>query len=133
MTHGSFRLCDRNAVNKVLCPFTEEEVPMPCKEIAMAFTFRKGNVHDAEPPERLGGWYADPYGTAARRWYDNISGWSERVEGAGQAPDKTGVARTDEAAEATDDSTRLVDGDGKPVPLSRPVDREYMADARRMT
>ena len=99
----------------------------------MAFTFRKGKVHEAKLRERSGGWYPDPYGTAARRWYDNVSGWSDRVEGAGQAPDKTGISRTDEAAGAADDSTRLVDEDGKPVPLSRPADPQYMANARRVT
>jgi hypothetical protein len=100
---------------------------MPGKEIVMAFTFRKDKDREAEPVERAGGWYADPYGIAARRWYDNISGWSDRVEGAGQAPDKTRVRRTDEAAVAADDSTSLVDGDGMPVPLSKPVDPQHMA------
>jgi len=96
----------------------------------MALTFRRQKVHKVESREHSGGWYADPYGVGARRWYDNISGWSERVEGTGQAPDRTGLARTDEAAVTPKDSTRPVDADGTPVPLSRPVDREYMADAR---
>lgn len=96
----------------------------------MALTFRRHKIHAAGSPKRSGGWYADPYGAAARRWYDNISGWSDRVEGAGQAPDKTGLARTDEAAIASGDSTRPVDADGNSAPLSRPVDPKYMADAR---
>jgi len=49
----------------------------------MALGFRKGKVHEAESREHSGGWYPDPCGTAARRWFDNVSGWSERVEGAG--------------------------------------------------
>ncbi len=96
----------------------------------MALTFRKHNVHKTESPEHSGGWYSDPYGVGARRWYDNISGWSQRVEGAGQAPDKTGLARMDEAAVTSDDSTRPVGADGTPLPLSRAVDPKYMADAR---
>ena len=96
----------------------------------MAFGFRSGKVREAESRERSGGWYADPYGTAARRWYDNISGWSDRVQDEGQAPDKTGLVRTDEAAVAPDNAPRLLGGDGKPLPLSRPVDPKYMADAR---
>ena len=99
--------------------------------IAVAFTFRKGKVCGAKSSGHSGGWYADPYGTAARRWYDNISGWSERVQGAGQPPDKTGLARPDEAAVASDAPTRRVDGDGKPAPLSRPIDPRYMASTRR--
>jgi hypothetical protein len=96
----------------------------------MALTFRRNKVHEPESRERCGGWYADPYGIGARRWYDNVSGWSERVEGAGQAPDKTGLARMDEAAVTPDGSTRPVDADGTPLPLSREVDPKYMADAR---
>jgi hypothetical protein len=96
----------------------------------MAFGFRSGKVREAESRERSGGWYADPYGTAARRWYDNISGWSDRVQDAGQTPDKTGLVRMDEAAVAPDNLPRLLDEDGKPLPLSRPVDPKYMADAR---
>ena len=89
----------------------------------MAFLFSKDKVDEKEEsPGAAGDWYADPYGTAARRWYDNISGWSDRVEGEGRAPDKTGLARMDEAAVAADDSTRPVDGEGKLTPLSRPVD-----------
>jgi hypothetical protein len=96
----------------------------------MAFTFRKNKVSEAESPEQSGGWYADPYGAGARRWFDTISGWSKRVQGAGQAPDETGLARMDEAAATPDGSPRPVDADGTPVPLSRPVDPKYMADAR---
>lgn len=95
-----------------------------------AVAFRRDKVHEAEPAEHSGGWYPDPYGTAARRWFDNVSGWSERVQRAGQAPDKTGLVRIDEAAVAPDDSTRHVGEDGKPVRLSRPVDPEYLANAR---
>lgn len=62
----------------------------------MAFRFRKAEVTTAELREPSGGWYADPYGTAARRWYDDTEGWTDRVQGAGQEPDKTGVARVDE-------------------------------------
>ncbi len=61
----------------------------------MAFRFRKTQSTTAEAPKPSGGWYADPYGTAARRWYDNSEGWTERVQGAGLEPDKTGVARVD--------------------------------------
>jgi hypothetical protein len=96
----------------------------------MAFGFRKGKVEKAKPRGPSGGWYPDPYGIAARRWYDDVNGWSERVEGAGEVPDKTGLARMDEAAVAPDHWTRQVDADGKLVPLSRPVDPKYMADAR---
>ncbi len=96
----------------------------------MALTFRRNKVHKTEAREQSGGWYADPYGAGARRWYDNVSGWSQRVEGAGQVPDKTGLARLDEAAVTPDDSARPVDADGKPEQLSRPVDPEYLADAR---
>ncbi len=96
----------------------------------MAFRFRSGKSRVAEPAAHSGGWYADPYGTAARRWYDNISGWTDRVQDAGQAPDKTGLVRMDEAAVAPDHAPRLLDADGKPVPLSRPVDPKDLADAR---
>ncbi len=97
----------------------------------MAFGFRSANARDPESREHSGGWYADPYGTAARRWYDNVSGWSsDRVQGDGQAPDKTGIERMDEAAVAGDDASRPLDDSGKPLPLSRPVDPKYMTDAR---
>jgi hypothetical protein len=96
----------------------------------MALTLRRHKVQKTESREHSGGWYADPYGVGARRWYDNISGWSERVEGAGQAPDETGLARTDEAAVTPDGSTRPVDEHGTPLPLSRAVDAKDMADAR---
>jgi hypothetical protein len=66
----------------------------------MAAMFRKDKVVKAEQRESSGGWYADPYGAAARRWYDNVKGWSDRVEGEGQEPDKTGLARLDAAATA---------------------------------
>jgi hypothetical protein len=96
----------------------------------MAITFRRGKVHKAEASEHSGGWYPDPYGAGARRWYDNVSGWSDRVQEAGQAPDKTGLIRIDEAAVAPDHPIRRVDEDGKLVPLSRPVDPQYLANAR---
>ncbi len=96
----------------------------------MRFGFHRGVVHAPKQAEHSGGWYPDPFGAASRRWYDNVSGWSERVEGDGLPPDRTGVVRMDEAAIATQNSTRPVDANGKPLPLSRPVDRKYMADAR---
>ena len=97
----------------------------------MGFMSRKKNTaeHDESVATR-GGWYADPYGTAARRWYDQVTGWSKRVQGEGQAPDKTGLERMDEAAITPSGSTRPVDQDGEPAPLSRPVDEKYMANAR---
>ena len=64
----------------------------------MTFRFRKTVAGTAEPPKPAGGWYADPYGAAARRWYDNQRGWTDRVQGAGLEPDKTGVARVDGAS-----------------------------------
>jgi hypothetical protein len=98
----------------------------------MAFRFRSGKVREAvSPAEPAGGWYADPYGTAARRWYDPVHGWSaDRVQEAGHAPDKTGLARMDEAAVAPDHAPRLLDEDGKPLPLSRHVDTKDLADSR---
>jgi hypothetical protein len=96
----------------------------------MALPFRRQKVQETEPGEHPGGWYPDPYGAGARRWYDTSTGWSDRVEGVGQAPDKTGMARTDEAAVTPEGSTRPLDADGAPVPLSREVDPKYMADAR---
>ena len=99
----------------------------------MALTFRKGDTHEVKSPERSGAWYADPYGIGARRWYDSLNGWSNRVDGAGQVPEKTGMARLDEAAVAPVNSPRDVDKDGKPVPLSRPVDARYLATARKVT
>lgn len=96
----------------------------------MVITFRRGKVHEAEPSEHSGGWYPDPYGAGARRWFDNVSGWSDRVQEAGRAPDKTGVIRTDEAAIAPDHPTRPADEDGELVSLSRPVDPHYLANAR---
>jgi hypothetical protein len=97
----------------------------------MTVTLHRRKVLEAVgSPEHSGRWYPDPYGTAARRWYDNISGWSEHVEKPGHAPDKTGLARIDEAAVSLHDSTQRRDADGKHVPLSRPVDPQYMANAR---
>jgi hypothetical protein len=96
----------------------------------MKFRRPRDPGHETAELEDAGDWYADPFGHAARRWYDNVSGWSKRVEGAGQAPDKTGLARLDAAAVATPDAIRRMDADGHPVPLSRPVDPLYMANAR---
>jgi hypothetical protein len=65
----------------------------------MAFRFRRTRVATAEKVRKpSGGWYSDPYGAAARRWYDNAEGWTEQVQGAGLEPDKTGVARVDAAS-----------------------------------
>ncbi len=77
----------------------------------MTFTFRKIRVTSAEQPKPSGGWYADPYGAAARRWYDDTLGWTDRVQGAGLEPDKTGMARVDEASTNTPP--------GQPDPLIR--------------
>jgi hypothetical protein len=95
----------------------------------MAFRFWKGKREEKQPLERPGDWYADPYGHAARRWFDVAQGWTDRVEGAGQEPDKTGLPGIDEAAAASDDSTDAVDADGKPAPLSRPVAPEMLGQA----
>ena len=95
----------------------------------MVITFRRGKAEGAKPSERSGGWYPDPYGAGARRWFDNVLGWSDRVQEAGRAPDRTGVIRTDQAALA-DHLTRSVGADGRLIPLSRPVDPQYLANAR---
>jgi hypothetical protein len=91
--------------------------------------FQKDKVEKKESAGGSEGWYADPYGAGARRWYDATRGWTDRVEGEGQAPDKTGLARMDEAAESSDDSADDVDADGKPEPLSRPVDPGMLGKA----
>ena len=49
----------------------------------MAFRFRKRTEATTAPDKPSGGWYADPYGTAARRWYDDRDGWTDRVQGEG--------------------------------------------------
>ena len=95
----------------------------------MTFLFQKNKVEKDESNERRGGWYADPYGDGARRWFDQKQGWTDRVEGAGQEPDKTGMARVDGAAIANDDSPAPLDEDGKPAPLSRPVDASMLGRA----
>ena len=96
----------------------------------MAFRSKKAAVTVRPRDEQSGAWYADPFGTAARRWYDEVSGWSDHVEEAGHSPDKTGLARIDEAATAIEGATRPVDASGKPLPLSRAVDPKYMATGR---
>ncbi len=63
----------------------------------MAFMFRKA-ARPAADSTRSGGWYADPYGAAARRWYDSVDGWTDRVDGAGLDADKSGEARVDETS-----------------------------------
>lgn len=63
----------------------------------MTFTFRKAAPPAATQSKHSGAWYADPYGAAARRWYDSVDGWTDRVEGAGLDPETTGIARVDEA------------------------------------
>jgi hypothetical protein len=95
----------------------------------MAFLFQKNKVDEEKSPEHSGGWYADPYGDGARRWFDQKQGWTDRVEGAGQEPDKTGMARIDEAATSNDDSPDHLDEDGKPAPLSRQVDASMLGRA----
>ncbi len=65
-------------------------------------------------PFMSGAWYADPYAAGAHRWYDETRGWTDRVEGEGLEPDKTGVARTDDAAASTADSIEDV------TPTARP-------------
>jgi hypothetical protein len=95
----------------------------------MAFLFQKSKVDKDESPERSGGWYADPYGDGARRWFDETQGWTDRVEGAGQEPDKTGMARIDEAASSSDDSPAHLNEDGTPAPLSRQVDASMLGRA----
>lgn len=84
----------------------------------MAFRFRKDKGQEKQPLERPGDWYADPYGHAARRWYDVARGWTDRVEGAGQAPDKTGLPGVDEAAATSNGLRADVDANGKPAPRS---------------
>ncbi len=64
----------------------------------MAFRFRKALATAAEPRKSSGGWFADPYGAAARRWYDSKEGWTDRVQEAGREPDQTGLARVDKAS-----------------------------------
>ena len=86
----------------------------------MKFRFRKTRVTTAEQPELSGGWYADPYGGAARRWHDNTQGWTDRVQGAGLEPDKTGMARVDEASinAATEHPDPFTDPDSDAVKRS---------------
>ncbi len=80
----------------------------------MTFMFRKA-AHTAADRKRSGGWYADPYGSAARRWYDSVDGWTDRVDGAGLDPDKTGVARVDGASGSFNARTKHSNIDGAPT------------------
>jgi hypothetical protein len=92
--------------------------------------FQKDKVEEKQSAEGSGGgWYADPYGDGARRWYDATRGWTDRIEGEGQEPDKTGLARLDEAAGSSEDSADHTDADGKPAQLSRPVDPGMLGHA----
>lgn len=75
----------------------------------MALRFRKTAETTVEEREPSGGWYADPYGAAARRWYDDTQGWTDRVQEEGHQPDKTGVARVDEANASTSSRTEHLD------------------------
>jgi hypothetical protein len=81
----------------------------------MAFRFRRVVLKEAEPREPSGGWYADPFGSAARRWYDDRQGWTDRVQGPGLEPDKTGVARIDEPVASINDPIERVDADATPA------------------
>lgn len=80
----------------------------------MAFGFRRVAIKKAEPREASGGWYADPFGSAARRWYDDKQGWTDRVQGPGLEPDKTGVARIDGPVASINDPIEGVDADVSP-------------------
>lgn len=71
----------------------------------MAFRFRKTREETAEAREPSGGWYADPFGAAARRWYDDSEGWTDRVQGEGQEPDKIAVGRVHDDTESTNART----------------------------
>jgi len=95
----------------------------------MAFLFKKDKVNEEKSPGSASDWYPDSYGEGARRWFDKTEGWTDRVEGAGQEPDKTGLARMDEAAESSDDSPDHLDADGKPAKLSRVVDPGMLGKA----
>jgi hypothetical protein len=100
------------------------------KEIPMAILFKKEDkVDEEDSPGRSSDWYADPYGEGARRFFDKTKGWTDQVEGVGEKPDKTGLARMDEAAESTDASSEHVDADGEPAKLSRPVDAGMLGQA----
>ena len=84
----------------------------------MAFRFRKDKGQEKQPLERPGDWVtADPYGHAARRWYDVARGWTDRVEGAGQAPDKTGLPGVDERRQRSNGLRADVDAN-QPAPRS---------------
>lgn len=86
----------------------------------MGMAGRKDSAPNADEEAR-GAWYADPFGHAARRWYEPKEGWTDRVEGEGQKPDKTGLARLDEAAVTPVGAERPLDANGEPEPLSRPA------------
>ena len=67
----------------------------------MAFMFQNP-ARTAANSKRSGGLYANPYGAAARRSYDSVDGWTDRVAGARLDPVKTGVVRVDEANASCD-------------------------------
>jgi hypothetical protein len=81
----------------------------------IVFGFGKAKASEAERVERPGDWYADPFGKAARRWYDDAHGWSDRVQGEGEEPDQTGSARIDDAATSTPAPTEQVDEESTPA------------------
>lgn len=80
----------------------------------MALRFRKTPEQTADLREPSGGWYADPYGAASRRWYDDCAGWTDRVQGEGLEPDKTGMERVDEVGGSTNGRTESPAADGTP-------------------
>ena len=71
----------------------------------MALRFRKSAEITADLREPSGGWYADPYGAASRRWYDDCAGWTDQVQGEGLEPDKTGMTRVDQVGGSTNGRT----------------------------
>ena len=75
----------------------------------MAFRFRKTPETPAEPRKPSGGWYADPFGAASRRWYDDTQGWTDQVQGEGLEPDKIGVTRVDDAMESSHARTEPIE------------------------
>jgi hypothetical protein len=80
----------------------------------MPLRFRRAPEMTADLPEPSGGWYADPYGAAARRWYDSSAGWTDQVQGEGLEPDKTGMARVDDVGGSTNGGPRSPAADETP-------------------